>query len=141
MTLPSNRITLVTLAVKDLDRSRAFYEALGWIVEEATPDAVFFDMMGQKFGLYRWEMLAKDLDAVPDKLGTGAMSIAQNQPSKAEVDRAYAHARQCGAVACKPPEEVFWGGYSGTFRDPDGHVWEVAFNPFWTLDTQGRIAT
>ena len=136
----TNRITLVTLAVDDLGPSRAFYEALGWEVEEALAETVFFDMGGAKLGLYRREMLAKDLDREPEALGTGAVTLAQNFATEAEVDAAYERAIAAGASVCKPPETVFWGGYSGTYADPDGHVWEVAMNPFWTLDEEGRLA-
>ena len=135
----ANRITLVTLGVADLDRSRAFYEALGWEVEKAMEETVFFDIGGARFGLYRREMLARDLDREPGDLGVGAMTLAQNFPTEAEVDAAYERALGAGATVCRRPETVFWGGYSGTYADPDGHVWEVAMNPFWTLDAEGRL--
>lgn len=136
----ANRITLVTLGVADLDRSRAFYEALGWEAEEATEGVVFFAMDGAKFGLYRRDMLARDLDRDPSALGAGAMTLAQNFATEAEVDAAYERALAAGAGVCKRPEAVFWGGYSGTWADPDGHVWEVAMNPYWALDEDGRLA-
>jgi predicted lactoylglutathione lyase len=136
----ANRITLVTLGVADLDRSRAFYEALGWEVGGVDEAAIFFDMDGAKLGLYRRDMLARDLDREPGALGTGAMTLAQNFATDAEVDAAYEAALAAGATACRPPETVFWGGYSGTWADPDGHVWEVAMNPYWTLDEGGRLA-
>lgn len=136
----ANRITLVTLGVRDLERSRAFYEALGWELGGGDEAAVFFDMAGMKLGLYRLELLARDLDREPGALGTGAVTLAQNFPTEAEVDAAYERALAAGAAACRRPETVFWGGYSGTYADPDGHVWEVAMNPFWALDAEGRIA-
>lgn len=136
----AGRITLVTLGVADLARSRAFYEALGWEAGGGDEAAVFFDMEGMKLGLYRRDMLAGDLDREPEALGTGAMTLAQNFPTEAEVDAAYERAVEAGASVCKRPEAVFWGGYSGTYADPDGHVWEVAMNPFWTLDEDGRLA-
>ena len=136
----ANRITLVTLGVVDLARSRAFYEALGWEVERALEETVFFDMGGAKMGLYRLDMLARDLDREPGALGTGATTLAQNFATEAEVDAAYEAALAAGASVCKRPEPVFWGGYSGTYADPDGHVWEIALNPFWPLDEEGRLA-
>ena len=136
----ANRITLVTLGVADLARSRAFYEALGWEVGGAFEESVFFDMDGAKLGLYRLDMLARDLDRAPGDLGTGAATLAQNFAEEAEVDAAYERALAAGASVCKRPEAVFWGGYSGTYADPDGHVWEVATNPSWTLDDEGRLA-
>ena len=138
--MQANRITLVTLGVADLDRSRAFYEALGWRVEKALEESVFFDMGGAKMGLYARDMLARDLDREPGALGTGAMTLAQNFATEAEVDAAYERALSAGATVCKRPEAVFWGGYSGTYADPDGHVWEVAMNPSWPLDGEGRLA-
>ena len=136
----ANRITLVTLGVADLARARAFYEALGWEVEKALEETVFFDMGGAKLGLYRLGMLAADLGREPGALGTGAMTLAQNFAAEAEVDAAFEAALAAGASACKRPEAVFWGGYSGTYADPDGHIWEVAMNPFWPLDAEGRLA-
>ena len=97
-------------------------------------------MAGMKFGLYARDMLAQDLGCAPGDLGTGAMTLAQNFASEAEVDAAYDAALAAGARACKPPERVFWGGYSGTFADPDGHVWELAYNPFWELTDAGHLA-
>lgn len=135
-----NRITLITLSVADLPRARGFYEALGWQCEEANDDVAFFDMGGMKFGLYRRDKLAQDLGRKVADLGTGAMTLARNFASEAEVDAAYAAAIKAGAAPCKSPEKVFWGGYSGTFADPDGHVWEYAMNPFWQLDADGRLA-
>ncbi|MCV2881781.1 VOC family protein [Actibacterium sp. XHP0104] len=134
-----NRITLITLSVTDLPRARAFYEALGWQCSEALDEVAFYDMGGMKFGLYSRAKLAEDLGRAPGDLGAGAMTLAQNFNSEAEVDRAYQAAIDAGATPCKPPEKVFWGGYSGTYADPDGHIWEVAHNPFWQLDDQGLL--
>lgn len=134
-----NIITLITLSVTDISRARAFYEALGWQLESAQDDVAFFDMGGMKFGLYSREKLAGDLGRTPDSLGTGAMTLARNFATEAEVDAAYQAALDAGATSCKRPEKVFWGGYSGTWADPDGHVWEYAMNPFWELDEKGRL--
>lgn len=138
--MKTNRITLVTLAVRDLERAKKFYTDLGWVLEEGQPDVCFFDMGGAKFGLYDMTKLADDLGKDPSDLGTGAMTLAQNFETEADVDAAYAAALSAGATPCKPPEKVFWGGYSGTYADPDGHVWEVAMNPFWKLDKDGALA-
>ncbi len=139
MTRP-NRITLTTLSVTDMARARAFYEALGWVPEDAREDVAFYAMNGAKFGLYRRERLAEDLGLAVQDLGTGAMTLAQNFATAAEVDAAYARALKAGAQALKPPQKAFWGGYSGTFRDPDGHVWEYAMNPYWGLDPNSNLS-
>lgn len=134
------RVTLITLGVADMATSRAFYESLGW---EASPrsgdDITFFQMNGMVLGLFGLEDLAKDQGRPDAMLATGAMTLAQNHESKAEVDAAYTKAIECGARVLKLPEEVFWGGYSGYYADPDGHVWEVAYNPFWPLQADGAL--
>lgn len=138
--LPAQRVTLITLGVADLDRAKAFYAALGWQAEESTPGVVFFDIGGMKLGLFGRDALAADQDRAGAPLGTGAMTLAQNFPDRAGVDAAFAAALAAGATALKKPEPAFWGGYSGYFADPDGHVWELAHNPFWPLDAEGRLA-
>ena len=135
-----NRVTLITLSVTDLGRARAYYAALGWQEEGAEDAIAFYDMGGQKLALYARDRLAADLGRAPGALGTGAMTLAQNFATEAEVDAAYAAALAAGATPCKRPEKVFWGGYSGTLADPDGHVWEYAMNPWWPLDDAGRLA-
>lgn len=137
--MTGNRISLVTLGVEDLDRSRGFYEAWGWQVEETLPDTVFFAMGPAKFGLYRRAALAEELQGDAATLGTGASTLARNEPSEAAVDASYATALAAGATKVVAPRKVFWGGYSGTFADPDGHIWEVAHNPFWKLDAEGLL--
>lgn len=132
-------ITLVTLGVADLDRSRAFYAALGWEAHSATDGVVFIQLAGQVLALFGRAALAEDMRADPGRLGTGAATLARNFATEAEVDAAFALALGAGAVALKPPEKVFWGGYSGYFADPDGHVWEVAMNPFWPLAADGTL--
>lgn len=134
------RVTLITLGVADLARSRGFYDSLGWHSDEVTPGAVFYDLGGLKLGLFGLAPLAADQGRSDAPLGTGAMTLAQNFADPAAVDVAYAAALAAGATALKAPEAVFWGGYSGYFADPDGHVWEVAHNPFWSLDADGRLA-
>lgn len=134
------RITLVTLGVADMARSRAFYAALGWQMHPQSQDEVtFYQANGFVFGLFGLGALAADQGRPDATLGTGASTLAQNFTTEAEVDAAYAQALQAGATALKPPEKVFWGGYSGYFADPDGHVWELAMNPFWPLSADGSL--
>ncbi|NVO22464.1 VOC family protein [Donghicola mangrovi] len=137
--MKANRVTLVTLGVADLARARGYYEALGWEVETAQEGVCFFDLGGTKLGLYDKAALAEDLGRSPADLGTGAMTLAQNFATEADVDAAYDAALAAGATPCKAPEKVFWGGYSGTLADPDGHIWEYAMNPFWKLDEEGKL--
>jgi catechol 2,3-dioxygenase-like lactoylglutathione lyase family enzyme len=133
------RVTLITLGVADLEHARAFYDALGWEQAERTPGVIFYQMHGAVLGLFPVADLAKDQGRPDVALGTGAMTLAQNFPTEAEVDAAYAAALGAGATALKAPEKVFWGGYSGYYADPDGHVWEVAMNPFWPLNADGSL--
>ena len=133
------RVTLITLGVADLDRSKAFYAALGWTPTQDEGDVVFYQINGMVLGLFGLGPLAKDQGRPDAQLGTGAMTLAQNFATKAEVDAAYASALKSGATPLKAPEKVFWGGYSGYYADPDGHVWEVAHNPFWELNPDGSL--
>jgi len=135
------RISIVTLGVSDMKKSRAFYEAIGWKAASPSNESVtFFQGNGIVLGLYGHKELADDAgveaSAPPEFRG---ISLAYNCRSEAEVNEVYAHALACGAAATKKPEKVFWGGYSGYFADPDGHLWEVAHNPFATLDAQGHL--
>ena len=136
----SNRITLVTLGVTDLDRSRAYYEALGWAAEESLPTVVFYDMGGSKFGLFPLPALAKEQGRSVNDLANGAMTLAQNFGSESEVDAMWQRAIDAGASSVTKPTKTEWGGYSGYVADPDGHIWEFAMNPFWSLDGEGHIA-
>lgn len=133
------RVTLITLGVQDLDRAKTFYAALGWRPAEETPSIVFYQMHGQVIGLFGREDLAKDQGRPDANLGTGAMTLAQNFDTQAEVDAAFDQAVAAGATILKRPEMVFWGGYSGYYADPDGHVWELAMNPFWSLAADGSL--
>lgn len=140
MTLPMNRVTFITLAVEDLPRARAYYEALGWVLESAMEEVAFYDLGGQKFGLFTLAGLARETGRSVNDLGNGAMTLAQNQPTPEAVDAAFAHAVTCGAHPVREPFKTDWGGYSCYVADPDGHLWEFAFNPFSPLDAAGRIA-
>jgi catechol 2,3-dioxygenase-like lactoylglutathione lyase family enzyme len=134
------RISLITLGVADLARARAFYEALGWRTGAApSDDVVFFQAGGMILGLWSREALAED-SGVLDGGGYGGVTLAYNVRSPGEVDAAIAEARAAGARIAREPAETFWGGYSAVFVDPDGHPWEVAHNPHWVLDGQGRVS-
>lgn len=133
------RVTLITLGVEDLDRACGFYAALGWTPAESLDKVTFYQMNGLVLGLFGKSDLATDQGRPHAALGTGAITLAQNFMTEAEVDAAYATALAAGATALKAPEKVFWGGYSGYFADPDGHVWELAMNPFWPLSPDGSL--
>jgi catechol 2,3-dioxygenase-like lactoylglutathione lyase family enzyme len=133
------RVTLITLGVADLAASRAFYDRLGWVEHSGTEGVSFYQMHGCLLGLFGATELAADQGRPGTKLGTGAITLAQNFTTEAEVDAAYAAALAAGGTALKAPEKVFWGGYSGYFADPDGHVWELAMNPFWPLAPDGTL--
>ena len=128
------KISLVTLGVADLDRSRSFYSALGWQSTNTEDSVAFFELDGVVLGLYGWDDLADDAGVASVGSGFRGFSLAHNEPSIADVDRAFAEFVAAGATVVKPPESTEWGGYSGYVADPDGHLWEVAFNPFsdWT---------
>lgn len=133
------RISLVTLGVADLDRARAFYDGLGWQPAELIEGMICYQLHGQALMLFDRDALVADQGRTGAALGTGAITLAQNFESRDDVDAAYTAALAAGASALKRPEPVFWGGYSGYFADPDGHVWEVAHNPFWPLSADGSL--
>jgi hypothetical protein len=126
------RISLITLGVSDLGRSRRFYkDGLGLPEHEAGGENVaFFELNGTWLSLYPRHLLAEDAKIPAEGSGFGGFSLAQNRPSKEEVDATLREAIAAGAKLVKPAEDVFWGGYSGYFADPDGFLWEVAWNPF-----------
>ena len=133
------RLSVVTLGVTDLARARAFYEALGWTTGAGpADDVVFFQAGGMVVAL--WDRAANAADSgVIDAGGWGGVTLAQNVASREEVDAVIALARAAGGRISREPGETFWGGYSGVFVDPDGHPWEVALNPHWTLGPDGSI--
>lgn len=135
------RLTVVTLGVSDLARSRRFYcEGLGFVASSTSDEhIVFLDAAGVVLGLYSRDLLAQDAQVSAKGSGFGGIALAQNVGSKGEVDASLEAARQAGAKILKPAQEVFWGGYSGYFADPDGYPWEVAYNPHWKLDAEGRV--
>jgi uncharacterized protein len=131
------RVSLITLGVADLARARAFYEALGWTTRAgADDDVVFFQTGGMIVALWGRTELAED-SGVEDTGGWGGVTLAHNVRSPAEVDAVIDEARTAGATVPRAGAETFWGGYSGVFVDPDGHPWEVAHNPHWTVAEDG----
>lgn len=133
------RVNLITLGVGDLGRARRFYEALGWSTGAAPDDDVVFFQAGEVvLALWDRARLAED-SAVVDGGGWGGVTMALNFGSPAEVDAAIEEARSAGATIGREPAETFWGGYSGLFIDPDGHPWEVAHNPRWTVTEGGGV--
>ncbi|WP_377843642.1 VOC family protein [Bosea sp. UC22_33] len=134
------RLTLVTLGVGDLDRSRRFYAALGWHEIEPKRDSVaFFQLNGIGLSLFPRTELAKDAEVADSAAGFSGITLAHNLRSEGEVDALFADMVAAGAVAVKSPRKVFWGGYSGYVSDPDGHLWEIAHNPFFPLDAAGNV--
>jgi catechol 2,3-dioxygenase-like lactoylglutathione lyase family enzyme len=133
------RVSLITLGVADLPRSRGFYEALGWSTgAEPDADVVFFQAGCLVVALWARAELAAD-SGVEDSGGWGGVTLAHNVASPEEVDRVLAEAARAGATIARPGAETFWGGYAGVFADPDGHPWEVAHNPHWTLSPDGSV--
>jgi uncharacterized protein len=133
------RLSLVTLGVADLARSRDFYEALGWQTGAApADDVVFFQAGGMIVALWGRDQLAED-SGVEDSGGWGGITLAYNARSPEEVDAVIAEADRAGAQIPRYGGNTFWGGYSGVFVDPDGHPWEVAHNPHWTIEDDGSV--
>lgn len=133
------RVSLITIGVRNLENSAAFYEALGWRREETPEGIVTFDLIGQSLGLYPLENLAADIGVPVDTLGQGAMTLAHNVRDKDEVAQVLARAEAAGAEILRPASDVFWGGHVGYFRAPEGTIWEVAFNPFSPLSPEGAF--
>ena len=137
------RISMITLGVDDVAAATEFYERLGWKKSSASQEGItFIGLHGIVLGLFERTALAGDvgLRGVPDdRPPFSGVTLAYNVSSESEVDETLAFAESCGARIVKPAEKVFWGGYSGYFADPDGHLWEVAFNPFSPLDENGHM--
>ena len=134
-------ISLITLGVADVAKATSFYERLGFVrSKRASQESVSFFQAGPVV-LALWGRDAQRDDAQAAELwtGNGGIAVAQNLTSEAEVDAMMARAEAAGARILKPAAKTFWGGYDGYFADLDGHVWEVAFNPFWELDEDGRV--
>lgn len=131
------RLSLITLGVEDLKRSWRFYEALGWQGQSPDDDVVFFQAGGMVFALWDRAKLAAD-SGVRDPGGSSGFTLAHNVRSPAEVDALIEEVRAAGGTVTREPAETSWGGYSAAFVDPEGHPWEVAHNPGWTLTDDGR---
>jgi uncharacterized protein len=133
------RVSLITLGVGDLARARAFYERLGWRTDaEPDADVVFFQTGGLIVALWDRSKLAED-SGVRDDGGWGGVTLAYCVDSPSAVDAVLADAAAAGATITRPAAETFWSGYSGVFTDPDGHPWEIAHNPHWTLHEDGSV--
>jgi uncharacterized protein len=132
------RVTLITLGVADVAAARAFYERLGWRVGLDVEETVFFQAGGLVVTLWGRDKLAAD-SGVEDRGGWGGVTLAHNVRSAREVDRVIESARSAGARIAREPAETFYGGYAGVFLDPDGHPWEVAFNPGFGLTDEGTV--
>ncbi len=134
-------VSMVALGVGDVERSAAFYQALGWQRSGASNETIAFMSGGNVvLGLYGRADLAEDAQVDDVPTGFSAVTLAVNLPSEADVEEYFQRALAAGAGQTKPPQKVFWGGYSGYFADPDGHLWEVAHNPFFPLDESGAIS-
>ncbi|WP_353471596.1 VOC family protein [Salipiger sp. H15] len=131
-----HRISLITLAARDPEALAGFYEALGWQRADAMEGMVVFDLLGQSIGIYSRDALAADMGVEPEALGHGAMTLAHNVGSAEEVDALMASAEAAGAKILRPGGAVHWGGHIGYFADPEGHVWEIAHNPFSPLRSE-----
>jgi predicted lactoylglutathione lyase len=133
------RVSLVTLGVRDLGRARSFYEGLGWKTgAEPDDDVVFFQTGCMVLALWGRYELAGD-SGVEDAGGWGGVTLAYNARSSSEVDGVMQEAEAAGATITRAAGPTFWGGYSGAFADPEGHTWEVAFNPHWTVGEDGSV--
>jgi len=132
------RITAVTLGVEDLNRSEVFYRALGWERTNDDAEVAFFQAGGMVLALWGRRELAED-GGVEDPGGWGGVTLSQNVRSPGEVDEVMRAAVLAGATVGHPAGPTFWGGYAGVFSDPDGHTWEIAYNPFWELAEDGSI--
>ena len=133
------RLSVVTLGVADLQRSLGFYEALGWRRGNSHAEVVFFQANGCVLALYPRGLLAKDASIPAEGGGFSGVVLAYNTRSREEVAAVLAEAERAGGRILKPAQDAFWGGHSGYFADPDGHLWEVAWNPEWELTAGGDV--
>ncbi len=133
------RISLITLGARDMQALAAFYDALGWRREESPDGVIAYDLLGQTLGIYPLADLARDMGVPMEELGHGAVTLAYNVREREEVARILNRAEAAGARILKPAHDVFWGGHIGYFADPEGHVWEVAHNPFSPLGPDGAF--
>jgi catechol 2,3-dioxygenase-like lactoylglutathione lyase family enzyme len=135
------RLGVVTLGVRDIARARRFYEeGLGWHRDAGEDDVAFYQSPGMVFALFEWPKLAEDAGVSPEGTGFRGVTLAYNARTKEEVNAVLNEARAAGAKVLVEARETFWGGYGAYFADPDGHLWEVAWNPFWTVGPEGSVS-
>ena len=132
-------VSLITLGVADYDRAKSFYEALGWSTSLEIEETAFFQANGVVLVLWARDKLAADSGIEDDGARWSGIALAHNVASRAEVVDVIEQARRNGATVTREPAETFYGGYAGCFRDPDGHVWEIAWNPGFTLGPDGSL--
>jgi predicted lactoylglutathione lyase len=132
-------ISLITLGVADVERSAAFYRALGWTPAKEIEETVFFQANGVVLVLWGRDKLADDMGIEDSGAGWGGIALAHNVGSREEVDALTGDARGAGATITREPAETFYGGYAAGFRDPDGHHWEIAHNPGFGLEPDGSV--
>ncbi len=134
------RVSLITLAVADMDVAATFYESLGWTRVDSPDGVIAFDLVGQTLGLYPKAALADELGIDVSEIGGfSGITLAHNVPEKSDVAPLLERAKAAGGRVIKPAQDVFWGGHHGNFADPDGHIWEVAHNPFSALGPNGAF--
>ena len=133
------RVSLITIGVEDPETAAGFYEALGWTRVDSPDGVIAFDLIGQTLGLYPLKALAEEIGVGVETLGRGAMTLSYNCLLKDDVQSLLRAAQVAGAEILKPASDVFWGGHHGYFRAPEGTIWEVAFNPFSALGSDGAF--
>lgn len=134
------RVSLITLGVDDQEASASFYEALGWTRVESPDGVIAFDLIGQTLGLYPKAALADELGIEVSQIsGFSGITLAHNLREKSDVAPLLDRVAAAGGKVLKPAQDVFWGGHHGYFSDPDGHIWEVAWNPFSPLSETGAF--
>ena len=134
------RVSMITLGVRDIARARRFYEeGLGWHRDAGQDDIAMYQSGGMVFSLFEWPKLAEDAGVGAEGTGFRGFTLAYNCQSKDEVRAVLDEARRAGAEITVEARDTFWGGFDGYFADPDGHLWEVAWNPYWTMDEAGNV--
>ncbi len=141
MEITRQKIAMITLGVADIDRAVSFYErGLGWKRSPAsTKNLIVYSLGGIGIALYPRKMLAEDATVDEEGGGFSGVTLSHNTKNEAEVDAVLLEAVKAGATLVKPAQKVFWGGYSGYFKDPDGYLIEVAYNPLWKIDADGNV--
>lgn len=134
-----HRVSLLTLGAQDVSALAAFYDALGWQRVDSPDGVIAYDLIGQTLGLYPLDKLAEDIGVAAETLGYGAMTFGYNTREKSDVAPLLAKAEAAGARILKPVTDVFWGGHHGYFADPEGHIWEIAWNPYAPLGPKGEF--